>query len=293
MLHFRKITPGRLFKRVLLTFVFLSVLCLVVSSKTFAVTNPQNGGIGMQGTINEVPPTQGATITSPANGASFTQLPVTVTGWCPNGLLVKIYSNGIFSGSVMCAGSSYSAKTDLFSGRNDLTAIVYDSLDQAGPSSNTVTVNYVANTANANVANLVALTSNYARRGADPDQILTWPIIISGGAAPYALSVDWGDGLASDLYTSSSAGEYTIQHTYNKSGTYSVLIKAADNNGRDAYLQLVAVANGVVTEPTTTTSKNNATITESSITSLSWVLVTIIPSYDYRFLLAGRTFQGR
>lgn len=265
-----------------------ALVCLPMT--VLAVTNPQNGGIGLQGTISEPAPTKAATIISPATGASFTTLPVTVIGWCPSNLLIKIYSNGIFTGSVMCTNNSYNVKTDLFSGTNDLTAIDYDSLDQAGPVSNMVRVNFNTNTANANVANLVSLSSNYARRGADPDQTLTWPIIISGGTAPYALSVDWGDGSGSDLYTAIVAGAFTVQHIYKQSGTYSVLIKAADSNGTAAYLQLVAVANGQVTEPTPTTSKTNTTISQSSITILSWTLALIfLIMIILSFWLGGRS----
>jgi hypothetical protein len=289
MFNFITTIKIRLYLRILLG-LLVPLAIIYAPLKVFAITNPQNGGIGLQGIISEPPPTRAVTITSPATGASFTSMPVTVVGWCPSNLLIRVFSNGIFTGSVMCINNSYSVKTDLFSGTNDLTAIDYDSLDQAGPVSNTVRVTFNDNTANANVANLVSLSSNYARRGADPDQTLTWPIIISGGIAPYALGVDWGDGSGSDLYTATVAGAFTVQHIYKQSGTYSVLIKAADSNGTTAYLQLVAVANGQVTEPTPTTSKTNTTISQNSITILSWTLAVIfLVMIILSFWLGGRS----
>lgn len=222
------------------------VLLLTICSTGYAVTNPQTSGVGVQGTISSPPPTQAATITSPTNGAVFTELPITVRGFCPNGLLVKLFKNNVFSGSVPCQNGSYSLQSDLFSGRNDLVARVYDQLDQAGPDSNAVAVTFNDNAAQTAIAPRVNLTSNYAKKGANPKEDLTWPIIISGGTPPYAVSVDWGDGTSADVYTVTSAGQFEIKHQFSQSGQYQVLIKAADKNGVIAYLQVTAIGNGEV-----------------------------------------------
>ncbi|HUD03190.1 MAG TPA: hypothetical protein VMR51_00080 [Patescibacteria group bacterium] len=249
------------------------LILLGFSSNVAALTNPSDGSIGLSGTVSAPAPTQGATITSPANGAVFTNLPVTVVGWCPANLLVKIFRNNVFSGSVMCSSNSYSIKIDLFSGRNDLIARVYDSLDQAGPDSNMVSVTFNDNSANPNIASRISLTSNYARRGADPKTELTWPIIISGGTPPYAISVDWGDGSSSDLYTATIPGEFTIKHTYGQSGSFDMLVKASDQNRSVAYLQLVAISNGKVTQASVAAASANKTKTTSSV--VSWALIVI------------------
>jgi hypothetical protein len=226
----------------------IAIVAVLVYSSPIAkgIENPKSGGVGLQGSISAPPPTRGATITSPSNGAVFTTLPVTVTGYCPGDILVKMFKNNVFSGSVPCERNSYSIKIDLFSSRNDLVARVYDELDQAGPDSNLVQVTFNDNAARSEVAARISLTSNYARRGANPGEILTWPIIISGGTVPYALSVDWGDGTASDVYTVTTPGETVIKHKFEQSGVYRALIKAADKNGAIAYLQLTAIGNGDV-----------------------------------------------
>src|SRR5947208_1368384 len=95
--------------------------------------NPQSGSVGLQGQISAPPPSVGATISIPRDGQSFTTLPVTVSGICPKDLLVKLFKNNVFGGSVQCKNGSYSLLIDLFSGQNELVARVYDSLDQAGP----------------------------------------------------------------------------------------------------------------------------------------------------------------
>src|SRR5437870_5805837 len=95
--------------------LLISSLAIVVPA--YAVTNPQSGSVGLEGTIPSPPPTRGATITVPSNGQSFSQLPITVRGLCPDNLLVKLFKNNVFGGSAQCTNGSYSIITDLFSGK--------------------------------------------------------------------------------------------------------------------------------------------------------------------------------
>ena len=249
--------------------------------------NPQSGSVGMQGTVSSAPPTRGATITTPTNGQSFTQTPITVSGLCPTGLLVKIFANNVFVGSVMCVNGSYSVQIDLFDGQNDLVARVYDALDQPGPDSNIVRVTFV----NSQFANtgipLLSLTSNYARRGANPGATLTWPMIISGGTAPYAVSIDWGDGKSASLLSESFAGEFTADHVYDSAGVYEIIAKATDKNGLSAYLQLVGVANGAITS-STGTGNSPAVIIKNHILWLPAAL--LVPLLGVAFWL-GRRYE--
>jgi len=204
--------------------------------------NPQDGAVGMQGTISSPPPTKGATISVPSNGQGFSTLPVNVSGLCPNDLLVKVFKNNVFAGSVMCKNGSYTIIVDLFNGQNELVARVYDALDQAGPDSNTVNVVYTDT--RQGTTSRVTLTSNFAKRGASPKQKLTWPIIISGGEGPYALSVDWGDGKTPDLISQQFSGTLNLEHSYDSPGVYNIIVKATDKGGGTAFLQLVGVGNG-------------------------------------------------
>ncbi len=62
------------------------------TSQLFAqVENPQNGSVGIEGRLSAPPPTVGATISVPTNGQGFNTLPITVSGICPNDLLVKVF----------------------------------------------------------------------------------------------------------------------------------------------------------------------------------------------------------
>jgi hypothetical protein len=275
MLRFR----SSILRRTLAAF---GLLCLVVLTPgtVSALGSPdpeQSNSFGVEGRISSPAPTQAATIVTPSNGQVFTSTPITVSGLCKSGLLVKVFSNNVFVGSVTCTNGSYSLKVDLFSGQNDIVARVYDSLDQAGPDSNVVSVRF--NDAQyAQFGTRTSLSSNYARRGANPGAELSWPIILSGGNGPYAVSVDWGDGSEDSLLTVSFPGEFTIKHIYATAGVYNIVVKATDKNSSSAYLQLVGIANGeagtnINTGTTGTTPVSN---TPSWVERLGWWILAIL-----------------
>jgi hypothetical protein len=248
--------------------------------------NPQSGSVGIEGTISSPPPSRGPTITSPGNGQTFSTLPVVVRGICPEGDLIKIFSNNIFLGSTECKGGSFTLNVDLFNGQNDLVARVYDALDQAGPDSNTVRVTF-NDPSFAAFGGRVTLTSNYARLGADPGKSLVWPIILAGGTGPYALSVDWGDGKPLTLKSVPFAGNLNIDHVYDAAGIYRIIVKATDSNGTTAYLQLVGVANGTVGASGKTASGKDKVITVTKTQIVLW------PSIVAIFLILLAFWVGR
>jgi hypothetical protein len=240
--------PGKLLfaVAVLLVGVIYSLAGSVYAQNAPPPVNPQGGAIGMQGSISAPPPTTGATISVPSNGQVFRDLPITVSGICPTGLLVKLFKNNIFSGSAECTNGTYSIETDLFIGTNELVARVFDALDQPGPDSNVVTVTF--EDARSGAVSRPSLSSNFAKRGANPGQTLRWPIILSGGQGPFAVSVDWGDGTAPDLFTREFPGTFDIEHIYERAGVYNIVVKVVDANGNSAFLQLVGVGNGPLSQ---------------------------------------------
>jgi hypothetical protein len=258
---------------------------LIVSFQTVWAANPtpQSGSIGLEGTISTAAPTRGATIAVPTNGAVFTSVPITVSGLCPSGLLVKIFDNNVFVGSTVCSNGSYSLQISLFSDRNDLVARVYDALDQAGPDSNTVTVTF--NDAQfLQFGTQVSLSSVYAERGAPPGTELDWPILLNGGTGPYAISVDWGDGSPSELISVANPGTVTIKHTYKTAGIYTVIVKATDKNGETAFLQLVGQATGAAQSNKGKSSGN--VIIEKEV--LWWPAVAMLPLIFAAFRIGQR-----
>ncbi len=72
----------------------LSVMLILFHGSVSATQ--EGGSIGLEGRINGDPPKTGATITFPRDGSIISDLPTTVSGLCPTGLLVKIFKNNVF-----------------------------------------------------------------------------------------------------------------------------------------------------------------------------------------------------
>jgi hypothetical protein len=267
-------------------------LVLNLHSPTGSALTQQSGPVGVEGTVAGPPPSQAATIDIPKNGQSFSSLPIVVSGLCPNNTLVEIYKNNVFAGSVNCQKGSYSLQIDLFDGRNDLVARVFDSLNQQGPDSNTVTVNF--SSAIPTPGPRIFLTTQFAKRGADPGTVLTWPITLSGGTGPYAISVDWGDKTNPDLISQPVPGNINLQHTYTQSGIYKVTVKATDANGNTAFLQLVAIANGPIKQTGALTG-TSALTTQTKL--LLWPILVLFVMVLTAFFIGRRhqleTIQNR
>lgn len=271
---------------VLIGACLLALLAFVVPAHAITpipTPTPIPGSYGIGAVKTKAPPTQGATITTPGNGASFSTSPITVNGICPNDLLVQVYNNGVMVGSAICKSGSFSMQVSLFAGTNELSALVFDEIDQQGPPSNTVTVTY-ADTRFTAFGAIVTLTSSYGRRSAPANSPLSWPLQLSGGSGPYAFSIDWGDGSTPELKSQAVAGVVTIAHTYKKAGIYQVNIRVTDTNGVSAFLQVIAVANGKVDSTTAAANPSagqNSTPAKPEImwlpTAMSFLL--LLPSF--------------
>lgn len=239
----------RLFLSVGAIIYMAAILPVTVSAQqSRPQTNPSDHGIGMEGRIQQPPPTDAPTISIPADGTVFSDIPITVTGLCTDGLLVRVFKNNVFGGSDFCDGGSYALMIDLFPGENELMVRQYDDLDQASPESNRVKVVYdievpLVPGSPDQVAQRITLTTNFARRGIDPDQQLSWPMTISGGRGPYAVSVRWGDD-SDELLTRDAAGTFDIKHAYDRPGVYRIMVKATDADGHSAFIQVIAIVNG-------------------------------------------------
>ena len=218
-----------------------------VSGSVNAQTVSEDGSVGVSGVVSAPPPSNAPIISLPNDGASISRIPVTVSGICDADLLVKVFKNGVFAGSAQCQNGSFSLQTDLFNGRNDITARQYDLLAQESPASGIVSVLYSDNAVNSTASDRVTLTTNFAKKGTDPGEKLIWPFAISGGAGPYAVTVEWGDG-ESSLYSLAVPGEFSIDHTFQNPGSYTVVVKAVDVEGRTALMQVVAIANGSLSQ---------------------------------------------
>lgn len=261
------------YKRLIrLSVLAFSFWLLAFGLAPLALAATQDGSVGIEGVIPADPPSQAPTINIPSNGQNFNTLPINVSGLCKSDLLVQVFKNNIFAGSVTCAGGSYSMQIDLFDGKNDLVARQYDALNQASPDSNLVSVTF--STGFAASGPRLSLTTLYAKRGADPGTVLTWPITLSGGKGPYAISIDWGDQSKTDLISRAEPGNIDLEHTYNKSGIYNIVIKATDSSGQTAFLQVVGVANGPIQQ--SAAGGNTITATTPALPIFFWIILALL-----------------
>jgi hypothetical protein len=222
------------------------------------------------------PPSVAATVDSPNEGDLFTATPISVSGTCPNNTYVVVYHNGVMGGVALCdAMGQYHTTTDLFVGPNALKVIDYSFTDVAGPVSNIVNVVYqppqpvntpgtttttttttphapsgrstntaTSGTPSQSVANPLVLHTDFTFQGFYVGDEVVWDLNVQGGAAPYAVSVEWGDGTRS-LVSRSAAGSYNFRHKYSKKGgyhgSYAPIFSATDADGQQATLQLLSI----------------------------------------------------
>jgi hypothetical protein len=263
------------------------VLCVGVllggwTREVTAVTYSKSDSYVVHASVPGPPPTVAATIDNPTNGEKFTATPINVNGSCPIDTYVALYRNNFMSGVAICdATGSWHLTTDLFVGTNQLKAVDYSFTDVAGPDSQVVTVYYQPETAQSGGGQTgqggiagsakdgtgstasstpLSIKSDFSFQGYYVGTEITWQLIIDGGNAPYAISVDWGDG-TSNLLSLASSGSFTFSHKYKKTGgyhgSYAPIFKATDGAGNQTSLQLLAIVSNRPTPVAASTSQGN------------------------------------
>lgn len=200
-------------------------------------------------------PAEAPTITSVAPGTIYTSGdPISVAGNCPTDTLVKVFKNNVFSGAAFCQNGHYAVQVSLFLGTNSLMARAYNTNNEQSPDSTVVPVTYQAPGAPAPAANSPLFSNGFFAtgdvryQGVAVGSATSFSVTLAGGQAPYAVSVAWGDG-KTDVISRGTAGTFTIQHTYAKSGagykgSYNVTVQASDQFGAKTFMQLVAIVGG-------------------------------------------------
>lgn len=233
-------------------------LMMVSQSITYAddpeaLPPPVTGSETTYAVVPGAAPAKAPVITSPADGATYTtNNPVTLSGECDTGTLVKLSNNGVFSGGSFCQNNHFAIPISLFAGTNAVVADAYNTTDQSSPDSVPITLHL-----NSTAAQLPAgitfasgffITSDVQYKGVKVGEPLSFPVVLAGGQAPYAVNVAWGDG-KTDLISRGTAGAFTIEHPYSKpgsgyKGSYMVTVTATDQLGSKAFLQLVGIVGG-------------------------------------------------
>lgn len=214
--------------------------------------------------VHAPPLGEGAVITSPTNGEVFTQSPITVMGSCPTGSYVNLSRNGTFSGVAFCSSdNTFQIQTDLFSEENVLVAQDYNTTNDPGPTTPSVTVTYnppaapssssSSSSGSSSTASRVPssgaattspapllLTSSFEYQTFVVNTPFTWRVQVEGGVAPYKITTGWGDSESSSQ-TVTGGPTFSISHVYDKQGYYVIVVQVTDAAGNTAMLQLAAL----------------------------------------------------
>ncbi|HUD06484.1 MAG TPA: hypothetical protein VMR34_01220 [Candidatus Saccharimonadales bacterium] len=245
-------------KRILLSPLVVFVwLCLAVFilGWTFRVLADS---ITITAVVPAVPLEEGATITSPINGANLTQTPIEVSGYCPNNSYINLYNNGVFAGTALCQSGVFQIEVDLFTGDNILIAQDYNFTDQAGPTTPSVQVTYKqstngttqssapsSSTTTPNSVNVpkvlpLLLTSSFHYQTFAIGSPFSWQLDLQGGNPPFKVMINWGDGKTTNM-TFNSDSVFTITHSYIEAGYFPIRVFATDSEGGHYMMQLSAL----------------------------------------------------
>jgi len=276
----------------------------ISSGVTYAVTSSGSVNVGL--VVNANPPETGATITSPSNGDKFVDKErLVVTGTCQPSTFVVVQDNGQLVGSTVCTEAGiYNLTIQIQIGQNILSALNYDNLNQAGPDTPSVTISvrkskpgkpvapieqpvlpvnpsiipgvssvlsscddYKAGSLSAGGEVHIAVVCLPRLFGANVQQVLG--ILVWGGTPPYAISINWGNGIENTLLSISEPGYYKSNFSYAFPGIYRVDFLIKDKDGEDAVVQSSVQVNGTTASPAASTTQDDG---------ISW-LKTPVPLY--------------
>jgi hypothetical protein len=245
--HHRHTSYGALSLVLLLT-------CVILAAASRSVALAAGDPVTLQNHVYAVvpgpTPTQAAVVSNIQQGAVFaTNDPVTVTGTCQKGTLIKIFKNEVLAGSALCQNGRFNIQIDLFLGTNTLIIRTYNNLNEPGPESAPLVVTKTLPGINVSeVGKQLFVTSDVYFRGVDVDELLNWSLTVGGGQAPYAVSIAWGDG-TTDLISRGAEGSFAVQHRYDKAGngekgSYDVTVLVTDAAGNKSFIHLVSIVGG-------------------------------------------------
>lgn len=119
----------------------MAVIFTVTPFVAFAATQTVNRPVTVTATVLGPPPTTPAVITAPSGNITVGVTPLVVSGTCGPGLEVRLTNNGILVGTTTCAlDGTFTINISLNEGINNLAVLNFDTLNQAGPASATITV---------------------------------------------------------------------------------------------------------------------------------------------------------
>ena len=309
VLHHRHTSYPLVALLLLMVGLFLLQATLQTRAATVLVTATANGPL----------PPAAAVILVPETGDRFSAIPILVSGTCPAPYFVKLFRNQVFSGSVQCASNgTFQLYSDLFEGKNELEARIYNAADQEGPRSNIVTVHYdipvpvtppaepgggtqtpatpstpgdlPAGRQPSGLSKPFFVTTDVFFKAIYEDEEVEWRFDIVGGEQPFDVTVAWGDGSTSTIRDLRD-DTFTVGHVYprgpNVRDYYPVAVRVIDKDGREATLQVFTILNSHLTPGVGTGSSD-----DQQRDGLLWRILLSWPVYAVTILMAVSFWLG-
>ncbi len=190
--------------------------------------------------------------------STVTTSSVQISGTCPlisPQPIVVVAINGKTAGSSVCdSANDFSVPISLTPGLQQLSVSTQTITGGTGPASTPITFSYTPPISSAADMPVLIADAPFAFLGAEKTG--TWSGAISGGAAPYYLHVDWGDGKQDNYKPAAGIGQYS--HNYAKVQPYNAAFYLTDSRGHSTTLQY-AVASYSTATPVSTTITNAKT----------------------------------
>lgn len=288
---------GRLIHRrhtshlILMAMLLIVGLLLYVSAgfaqvRSWQMTSSGNVSVGV--IVPGPAPTVGAVITTPVDGANFTdEKIINVMGTCARNTFVVVQDNNKLAGSTVCTEAGiFELQIQLQSGKNVLSSLNYDNLNQSGPATKVVTI-YVTPTiivtevtepilsaptlptnpsiipgVSSNPSNCDSYNSGDLPTGGEPHvEIVCVPrlfgsglqqvmgILAWGGSPPYAININGINDSDDNLMSMPSPGYKKVLFSYANVGVHKISIKLKDKDDKVAIVQTAIQVNGVTETP--------------------------------------------
>lgn len=235
--------------------VLLTALCGVLVA--LVDRTAQAATLEVSATVPAPIPTEAPVITSPVDGQIVHTADVEFKGSCPvvtPAVIIALYENATLLGSTPCeADGSFHLTVSLTPGSHLVTARVVTITGQFGQSSTPVHVTYTLLTPtpatppaspspapstpaepmpSESLAGPLAISLDSPFLSYQPGSKATVTVTLRGGAAPYSLTIWWGDGTSSTYEKVASETPLTLSHVYHTADSSLFNLTMTDVNGR-------------------------------------------------------------
>lgn len=212
--------------------------------------------------VPAIPPMTPPVILQPNQGSTVSSGDVIVGGTCPiaePAVIVALYDGDVFKGSVQCdSDGKFALPVSFVEGVHNIVAKVVSITGDQGGTSVVTQFTFKKSTAVADAAKVPPSVGGTASVNGAPivmpviivpknvfstlngENATTWLGAFLGGALPYKITVDWGDGRV-ETFNVSDHEEQAYSHRYSQAGDYVITITVVDANGTVSSLKSVAV----------------------------------------------------